>query len=374
MLACVALFVCKYHSSLTKKYLPLCWLIALLICFPFNFTYNLLINPHNIGYELGEMIMLLVIFAMLSDTLLLIIMQGIGITLAVLVFFLYTSNIFIPTTISHTLPWYTLGIVLGIILSNRRDQSYRKERIVTTAINQEKDTLAFFLRKDSIKEAILAIAHEINQPLGAITNYINGSKKRLEKRYGDDLSHDIIGALNKASEQAERTGNIIHSLKNFLCDEEIKYQPYNINTIVDNVIILLDDITRKNHIEIKCSLSTGLPTIKCDKIQIELVLVNLINNACEAIVESNNLKKQIIIETKRADDHIMIHIEDSGNGIDPKIVDKLFFPFVTTKATGVGLGLSLAYTIIQRHGGRLYTDSTQKKGGLFTITLPITSN
>ena len=233
-LACGVVFVLKF--KLKERHLVLIWLLFLMLVFPFNFSYNLLSNPHMSGYELGEMTMLITVFATISDTVLIVLLLGFGIGLAAGLFFIISGKIFIPTDLQVTLPWYMLGMILGLMLSSRRNRSVKEERINTKIIEQEKESLAYLSRKDSIKEAVLAIAHELNQPLTAVKIYTQASQRRLERLYGPDLSHEVRDALSKASEQAQRAGDIIHAMKDFLCNTDVNEESVNVNALIDNVV------------------------------------------------------------------------------------------------------------------------------------------
>jgi signal transduction histidine kinase len=371
-LACIVLLLVKRLSFLKLHYLYLYWYFFLILCFPFNFTYNLFVNPHNTGYELGEMIMLITIFSIISDTVLIIILQSIGIGLAVILFFLHSGRVFIPTDVQATIPWYILGMVLGLILSHRRNSKVKEERIDTKNLEQEKASLAFLSRKDSIREAILAVAHELNQPLSAVQNYTRGCQRRLVKLYGAKLPPEVNDGLTKSAEQAQRAGNIIHTLKDLLCEEDLKGEMTSINILIHKVVRLMNETIIEAKVNLQLKLEANLPELKCNPTQLELVLVNLLKNACESIVEADNNKRSIIIKTAQASSStLIVSITDSGLGITPDISKKLFNPFVSTKEDGVGLGLSLSYNIIQRHGGSIKAQPAPHQGAIFEITLPL---
>ncbi len=369
-LACVVLLFSK--NKLKLHSLVIVWYLFLILIFPFNFSYNLLVNPHDSGYELGEMIMLITVFAMISDTLLIILLQVFGIGAAAILFFLQSGKVFIPADVQAALPWYILGMILGLILSNRRNRNVKQERIYTKFIEQEKESLAYLSRKNSIKEAIMAVAHELNQPLSAVKIYTQACQRRLKKMYGENLSSEIYEALSKSSEQAQRAGDIIHTLKDFLCEEEIKEEPTDLNQLIQNVIRLMEDGLNEARIKLQLKLDPRSPKVMGNHTQLELVLVNLIKNALESMVVIEHSRHSLIIRTAIVGkDKVIMEVEDSGEGIQPDIAKKLFLPFVSTKENGVGLGLSLSYNIIQRHGGTIQASPAENEGSIFTIILPL---
>lgn len=372
-IADLGLLINRLNGFLHSNFLYIYWFCFIILCFPFNFTYNLFVNSHNIGYELGEIIMLMAIFTMIPSTLLTFIVLFLGISIATIVFFISQASISLPTDLNHTFPWYLLAMILGFIFSAQRNQNYQKEKLQTQQLAIMKNQLAHLDRNDSIKEAILAVAHELNQPLSAISNYINGSMRYLNHEYNDKVPSKLEHAMRQTQAQAQRAADIVLALKNFLCHQPTKTKIVEINKLIKHVIELMQPTILKADIKLGLNLSTALPKIKCNQTQIELVLTNLINNAIEAINTGHCETKRIIITTrKHLNQQISITIEDTGPGIDDEIKEKLFFPFVTSKEQGVGLGLSLSYNIIQRLGGHISADSVKQKGSRFTIILPTT--
>jgi len=247
-----------------------------------------------------------------------------------------------------------------------------QQRIIENLINQDKNRLAHVSRTDSIKEAISGIAHQLNQPLTAVSNFVSGCERRLKSLYGDELPVEIISALHEANAQAQRAGDIIHSLKNLLCKGEINKQWCNINTIITNMIGLVNESIKQADIEINLKLDENLPEINCDKTQIEQVILNLINNAVDAISDKRIKTRIMTIKTAfSSTDEIQISIADSGIGIQKDMLDKIFVPFVSSKPQGMGIGLSLCYNIIQRHNGQIFAESSLGAGSIFKIIFPI---
>ena len=369
-LVCLLMLLYKHVPIISSKYLTLAWFFSLLILLPFNFTFNLLLNPFGIEYQLGEMVMFMVSIGLIANMTLLFVFHCSGIVAAVVVFFVYTVSIAIPANIYHMLPLYILGVLLSGILVGRREENHQMSRIKKEHIIEEKDIMSDSSRKISVREAIYAVAHELNQPLSALMNYSNGCKRILEKTYGKSLPDNIRDALDRSCEQAQRAGDIIHALKNYFNNDLTNKTENNINTLIENVIEMNEAQFKKAHLNVILKLATHLQKIKCDKVQIELVLINLINNACDSL--SDRSEKKIVIETDNyLNDHIYISIADTGIGIDQETSKKIFFPFFSAKVSGLGIGLSLCENIIEQHQGKIEVSSIKDKGTIFKIWLPI---
>lgn len=236
--------------------------------------------------------------------------------------------------------------------------------------SHRKELLEYFSRQNSVKEALLAVAHEVNQPLSAVVSYASGCRNRLLNKYGDELPTEIQEGLNKCVEQAKHAGKIIHTLKDMFCYRKINLELVSINSLINNTVNLLAETIQEVNAELKLNLSNNIQKTECDPRQIELVLTNLIKNACEAVSEHSD-KGTITLSTEQSDkNNIKIFVENTGRIIKPEILNKIFFPFVSTKNGGLGLGLSLSYNIVEQHGGKIFVDSTKKNGVKFVIILP----
>jgi len=368
---CVFTLVCHALLIFDSRVLALIWFITLIILLPFNYTFNLLLNPGHIAYQLGEMITLLISVSLIGDILLLLIFFLFGILAAILVFFLYANTVIIPYDIYQILPLYLLGVALGGALISNRNYSYRKERLKAKTITQAKDNLADISRKDSVKEAVAAVAHEITQPLSAVINYTNGCRHILHNNFDGKLPTKVTEALDKSCEQAQRAGDILHTLKDYFSDSVTKKELYDINQIIINVLDILDDVISQYKIQIILSLAPQSPSVYCDKLQIEMVFINLIKNAIEAVTASDKEEKKIIIQTQTLSlSKIKFSIKDTGIGIAKNNLSKIFFPFMSTKKTGIGIGLALCEKIIQQHHGQIQVSSEKNIQTEISIILP----
>lgn len=229
-------------------------------------------------------------------------------------------------------------------------------------------------------EMASSVAHELNQPLTAIANYCNGMVSRV--REGSIGTDDLIAALEKTSKQAQRAGQIIHRIRAFVKRSEPQRQPTEVQSMVDNAVELAGIDLRRRHVTIQTYVAQRLPLVEVDPILIEQVLLNLLKNAAEAIDLAKLPRPRRNIEIRvlpkqTADEGSVIEfsVTDMGPGIKDEVISRLYEAFFTTKAEGLGIGLSLCRTIIESHRGRirgqnLYNGSTVV-GCCFSFTLPI---
>lgn len=219
------------------------------------------------------------------------------------------------------------------------------------------------------------VAHEINNPLTAISGFAQGLRRRLPQleQYLEDsvLMEDYVEYLEIIHKECLRCRDIVQSLLTFSPRKTLILSRTDLNTLVKNVMRLLHHRLKLLPSDmIKRSLEPELPPIKGNPAELEQVILNLILNALDAV---NGKKGEIFVSTRsKGNDEIILKVQDNGCGIDADHLPKLFDPFFTTKplGQGVGIGLSTCYQIIQSHGGEIAVDSTPGEGAVFTVTLP----
>ena len=223
-------------------------------------------------------------------------------------------------------------------------------------------------RLSAMGEMASALAHELNQPLTAIINYSQTAHGLAESRLAEG-SGDLVSLLEKTVQQASRAGQIIRRLRQFIAKGETDRALEDVNAVVEEASALALVGTRGKGIAVRRVLEKGLPPVLVDKIQIHQVITNLIRNGVDAL---NDVKRrEIVISTRRAgDDAIEIEVADTGPGLTPAVVDRLFQPFVTTKPGGLGIGLSICRSIVDGHGGRLWASDNPDGGMIFHVRLP----
>jgi PAS domain S-box-containing protein len=230
--------------------------------------------------------------------------------------------------------------------------------------------LAHVFRLSTMEEMASGMAHEINQPLAAIVNYTRGCVRHLQKSPDDQTQ--LIEIMEKAVAQAERAGEVLHRLKNFFCKGQLVKTSCKVNSIIRETVSLVRNELNTSKTKIDFDLAKDIPMVSADKIQVQQVLLNLIQNAIEAMRETDHRKRRIHIQTTHFDkDGIEIKVSDTGPGISKEIATKIFKPFFTTKAHGRGMGLAICRSIIEAHGGILAINPNYNDQSWIRFTLPV---
>lgn len=244
-----------------------------------------------------------------------------------------------------------------------------ERRRFEVAARRREMELAHVGRLAVLGEMAAGLTHELNQPLTAIANYINGSTRRL--RESGTTNAAILNVMERAAAEALRAGEIVGSLREFIRRDNPVRRPLSVSQIVEDAVRLLRAESRHRETVISTDLATSLPTVWVDGIQIEQVLANLLRNAMEAMQPLPEAERRITVGTYRADTgRVGVYVRDTGPGVAPELVDRIFESFVTTKPDGLGMGLSICRRIVQAHGGELWVESGES-GAEFRFTLPI---
>jgi|SRR5579871_4670826 len=214
-----------------------------------------------------------------------------------------------------------------------------------------------------------ALAHELNQPLTAILNYANALSELVDWSTVQQgtIARDV---LEKIEKQTERAGEIIRRLRGFVEKRDPVRSPDDLNKAVGDAIKLGLVGASDDNVRLRVTLAPGLPDISFDRIQIQQVLINLLRNATEAM--QNAPRRELSVSTaQESDQFVVVSVADTGSGLAKDVSARLFEPFVTTKAAGLGIGLSICRTIIEAHGGRLWTEPNAGGGTVFRFRLPV---
>lgn len=232
--------------------------------------------------------------------------------------------------------------------------------------------LIFMSRFTALGEMASTLAHELNQPLTAIASYLNGARRLLEGAKLKDVEL-ARGAVESAAEQALRAGQIIKRLREFVARGESDRQAENLRRLVEEASALALVGARETGARVSYHFDPLIGLVLVDKVQIQQVILNLIRNALEAMQEVSH--RELDISTRLTDQQIVeIAVKDTGPGIAPEIVAKLFQPFITTKPQGMGVGLSISRTIVEAHGGKLWAEPNPDGGTIFRMTLKTIDN
>ncbi|MBS1209460.1 MAG: sensor histidine kinase [Proteobacteria bacterium] len=236
-------------------------------------------------------------------------------------------------------------------------------------LNREQEArLARTSRLITMGEMASTLAHELNQPLSAISNYSMGCVNRLKS--GNYKHEEILGAMEKASAQAARAGNIVRRVRDFVRKSEPRRALVNIGQVTEDALSIAGIEARRLGARVVMHIPNDLPMVMADRIMIEQILMNLIKNAAESMQNLPLEQRQIHITARLADEAIEVSVADSGCGISPEHREDLFSPFFTTKQDGMGMGLNICRSIIEYHKGRLWVDANPAGGSIFSFTLP----
>ncbi len=234
---------------------------------------------------------------------------------------------------------------------------------------QHQSEMAHVARLSTMGEMASGIAHELNQPLSAISNYTRGCIRMLQNE-GSEQQSQLISAMEQVASQAERAGEIIRQLRRFVRKETPEREWVELDTLIRSLLGFIQPELRKGEVKVELHLESGLPAVWAHGIQLEQVLLNLTRNAIEAM-HDNAGERQLSISSYQEGGAVCIEVSDNGHGMDAELKDRLFTPFVTTKKQGMGLGLSISQGIIESHGGQMRLESHSGEGTRFTITLPL---
>ena len=281
------------------------------------------------------------------------------------------------------IPWVD-GHLAQLLIAT--DITMRKE--ADELSRQQEERMQFTSRLTTMGEMASSLAHELNQPLSAISNYCMGVAKRLDGHIDPALNKEILPALEKASEQAHRAATIIQRIRGFVKRSEPQRKSVSITEIINDAVGLVEIEAHRHRLSITSDLAENLPEINIDPVLILQVLVNLLKNALDSVREAYPLssrwsappvKISADLDTSTFPAMLRIRVTDAGGGIPVAVIERMFEPFFSTKSDGMGMGLNICRSVIESHHGRLWAsnimDSEQTKltGCTFTILLPLES-
>lgn len=217
-------------------------------------------------------------------------------------------------------------------------------------------------------EMASSLAHELNQPLSAISNYSMGCVNRLKQ--GNFDRETLLEAMEKASNQAARAGQIVRGIREFVRKSEPRRALVSITTITDEALGIANIEAQRLGARVSTDIPDALPLVMADRIMVEQVLMNLVKNAAEAMLDTSPERRHIHVAARSSEGYIEVSVSDQGCGIHDEDLQKLFSPFFTTKPEGMGMGLNICRSIIEYHSGRLWVDTNPTGGSIFRFTLP----
>ena len=244
-------------------------------------------------------------------------------------------------------------------LTERRTQERRMQELQSELVHVSRLT--------AMGEMASSIAHELNQPLSAITSYLRGAITLLKAEKFD--RERVRDALDRSADQALRAGDIIKRLREFVAKGETQHSIEDPATLLEEAAALALVGAKEQGVRVVLRCDRGLPNIVVDKVQIQQVALNLIRNGVEAM--ETTMRRELTVAVTRRDDCALFSVTDTGTGINPEIAEQLFQPFVTSKLNGMGIGLSICRTIIEAHGGAISARPNDGGGTIFEFTIPL---
>jgi two-component system sensor histidine kinase TtrS len=272
--------------------------------------------------------------------------------------------------------WWVFHVVRVETLVRRRTAELTRaiegREAAERAARQHREERDQFSRLGILGEMASNIAHELNQPLAAITNYAEGITRVIDAGRIDPAF--IRNGARGIAGQAERAGVIIRRIRGFVRRREVQRERLDINDVVRETLAMFEGQARLRGVPLTVDLGEGLPPISADLIEIEQVLLNLLQNALDVMDGRPDKARGITVTTRRSvenADSVEVAVRDHGTGLTPEVQAHLFDPFFTTKPQGLGLGLSICRTIVESHGGHLWAHNEPDGGLSMCFALPI---
>jgi signal transduction histidine kinase len=224
-------------------------------------------------------------------------------------------------------------------------------------------------RVSMMGELAASLAHEITQPIATARNNARAALNFLDKQ-PPDLG-EVREALDCVVGDADRAGVIIDRIRDHIKKAPPRKHRFDFNEAINEVIGLAQSAIAENGVSVQIRLSEGLAPVEGDRVQLQQVILNLVLNAAEAMTAVDKGARDLLISSEQSRTNgILVTVRDSGPGIDPKHIERVFDAFFTTKPSGMGMGLSICRSIIDAHGGRLWADANDPRGAAFQFTLP----
>jgi len=218
-------------------------------------------------------------------------------------------------------------------------------------------------------ELAASLAHEVKQPIAAARNHARAALNFLD-RCPPDLG-EVREALSCVAGDADRAGHIVDRVRDCIKRAPPRQDRFDLNKAVNEVIALARSEVANNGVSVQTRLAAGLSPVRGDRVQLQQVVLNFVMNAVEAMSSVGEGGRELLISSEQSQgDGVLVAVRDSGPGIDPKHLNRIFEAFYTTKARGIGMGLSICRSIIDAHGGRLWAEANEPRGAVFQFSLP----
>src|SRR5215475_1298279 len=235
-------------------------------------------------------------------------------------------------------------------------------------LQQMQSDFAHMNRVSMMGELAASLSHEITQPIASARNNARAAQNFLRMQ-PPDLG-EVKEALSCVVADADRSGEIIDRIREQIKKAPPRKERFDLNAAINEVIVLAQSVTVRNGVSVQTRHAEGLPPVLGDRVQLQQVLLNLVLNAAEAMGSVEEGARELLISTEQDHAGALVAVRDSGPGIDPANLDRIFDAFYTTKSSGTGMGLSICRSIIQAHGGKLWAGANEPRGAAFQFTLP----
>jgi PAS domain S-box-containing protein len=235
-------------------------------------------------------------------------------------------------------------------------------------LEQMQSDFAHMNRVSMMGELAASLSHEITQPIASARNNARAALNFLDKSLPD--LGEVREALSSIVDDTDRAGDIVDRIRDNIKKAPPRKDYFDVNAAINEVIVLARSAINKNGVSVQARLAEGLFPVQGDRVQLQQVILNLLLNACEAMGSSDAGTRNLSISTEQDHTGFLVAVRDSGPGIDPAHLKRIFDAFYTTKSSGVGMGLSICRSIIAAHGGRLWAEANEPRGAVFQFTLP----
>jgi PAS domain S-box-containing protein len=243
-----------------------------------------------------------------------------------------------------------------------------ERRQAEEALRELESDFAHMNRVSMLGELAASLSHEIAQPISSARNNARAAQNFLGMEPSD--LGEVREALGSVVADTDRVGEIIDRIREQIKKAPPRKERFDLNSAIDEVITLARSVTNRNNVLIETRLATGFSVVHGDRVQLQQVLLNLILNAVEAMGAVETGARELLISTEREQKGVLVAVRDSGPGIDPTHLGRMFEAFYTTKSGGPGMGLSICRSIIDAHGGKLWAAANEPRGAVFWFTLP----
>jgi PAS domain S-box-containing protein len=274
------------------------------------------------------------------------------------------SSTLVPATGNE--PPFFATVVVDITERKRAEEELHQREI---SLREAQIELAHVNRVTTMGELAASIAHEVNQPLAGIITNANASLRWM----GGELPNldEAREAIKRITRDGKRAGDVVARMRALFKKARTTKERLDINEVIKEVVILTQSEARRNDVVLRMELAADLPAVMGDRVQLQQVIMNLILNGIEAVTPVEERARDLVIKTQRGEgDQVLVAVQDSGTGFDPRSVERIFDAFHTTKPGGLGMGLPISRSIVENHGGRLWAESNEGPGVTFQFNLP----